>query len=34
MTNISVTNLVTGGATNIINPALVAVFASYPTQLT
>lgn len=34
LTNISVTNLIAGGATNIINPAFVAVFPSYPTQLT
>jgi pectin methylesterase-like acyl-CoA thioesterase len=33
-TNICVTNLVTGGATNIINPASVAVYASYPRQVT
>jgi hypothetical protein len=33
LTNIVVTNLVTGGATNLINPASVAVFASYPTQV-
>jgi hypothetical protein len=32
VTNISVTNLICGGATNIINPASVAVFASYPQQ--
>src|SRR5207249_3792953 len=34
VTNMVVTNLVAGGATNIINPASVAVFASYPTQIT
>jgi pectin methylesterase-like acyl-CoA thioesterase len=31
---ITVTNLVTGGSTNIISLATTAVFASYPTQLT
>ena len=31
--NVTVTNLVTGGATNIINPASVSVFPAYPTQL-
>jgi len=34
LTNIVVTNLVSGGATNIINPAFVGVFPSYPTQVT
>jgi pectin methylesterase-like acyl-CoA thioesterase len=32
--NMVVTNLVTGGATNIIDPMTVAVFPSYPTQVT
>jgi len=30
--NVAVTNLVTGGTTNIINPASVSVFSTYPTQ--
>src|SRR6202008_2572783 len=33
VTNVCVTNFTTGGATNIINPASVSVFASYPAQI-
>ena len=33
VTNIVVTNFITGGATNIVNPASVAVFSSYPAQI-
>jgi hypothetical protein len=32
--NIVVTNFITGGATNVLNPASVVIFPSYPTQIT